>query len=41
VYFDPAASAGIILVFNTTNEDHAWDRQMAALAGEALAALHR
>ena len=41
VYFDPAASTGIILVFNTTNDDGAGDAEMAALAREALAALRR
>jgi CubicO group peptidase (beta-lactamase class C family) len=41
VYFDPAASTGIILVFNTTNEDGAGGAEMAALALEALAALRR
>jgi CubicO group peptidase (beta-lactamase class C family) len=41
VYLDPAASSGIILVFNTTNDDGAGDPQMAALAQEALAALRR
>ena len=41
VYFDPAASTGIILVFNTTNDDGVGDAEMAALAREALAALRR
>jgi CubicO group peptidase (beta-lactamase class C family) len=41
LYFDPAASTGAILVFNTTNEDGAGDAEMAALAREALAALRR
>jgi CubicO group peptidase (beta-lactamase class C family) len=41
VYFDPAASSGIILVFNTTNDDGAGDAQMAALAREAVDALYR
>ena len=39
VYLDPAASSGIILVFNTTNEDGAADRQMATLAREAIGLL--
>jgi CubicO group peptidase (beta-lactamase class C family) len=41
VYFDPVASTGIILVFNTTNDDGVGDSEMAALAREALAALRR
>ena len=41
LYFDPAASTGVILVFNTTNDDGAGDAEMAALAREALAALRR
>ena len=41
VYLDPAASSGIILVFNTTNDDGAGDREMAALAREAIALLGR
>jgi CubicO group peptidase (beta-lactamase class C family) len=41
VYFDPAASTGAILVFNTTNDDGTGDAEMAALAREALAALRR
>ncbi|HEY7612268.1 MAG TPA: serine hydrolase domain-containing protein [Gemmatimonadales bacterium] len=39
VYFDPGASTGVILVFNTTNDAGAGDREMAALAEDALAAL--
>jgi CubicO group peptidase (beta-lactamase class C family) len=39
VYFDPVARSGIVLVFNTTNEDVPWDRLLAPLAREALAAL--
>jgi CubicO group peptidase (beta-lactamase class C family) len=41
VYFDAAASTGVILVFNTTNDDGAGDPEMAALSREALAALRR
>jgi CubicO group peptidase (beta-lactamase class C family) len=41
VYFDPAASSGIVLVFNTTNQGGAGEAEMAALAGEAIAALRR
>jgi CubicO group peptidase (beta-lactamase class C family) len=41
VYFDPAASTGVILVFNTNNDDGMGDPEMAALAREALAALRR
>ena len=41
VYFDPAASTGVILVFNTSNDDGVGDPEMAALAREALAALRR
>jgi CubicO group peptidase (beta-lactamase class C family) len=41
VYFDPAASTGVILVFNTNNDDGVGDPEMAALAREALAALRR
>jgi CubicO group peptidase (beta-lactamase class C family) len=41
LYFDPAASTGIILVFNTTNDAGAGDPEMAALPLEALAALRR
>jgi CubicO group peptidase (beta-lactamase class C family) len=41
VYFDPAASTGIILVFNTSNDGGAGDPEMAALSREALAALRR
>jgi CubicO group peptidase (beta-lactamase class C family) len=39
IYLDPAARTGIILVFNTTNDGGAGEREMAALADEALAAL--
>lgn len=39
VYFDPVARSGIVLVFNTTNEGVAWDRLLAPLVREALAAL--
>ncbi len=41
VYFDPAASTGVILVFNTTNDDGVGDPEMAALSREALTALRR
>jgi CubicO group peptidase (beta-lactamase class C family) len=41
VYFDPAASTGVILAFNTNNDDGAGDTEMAALAQEALSALRR
>jgi CubicO group peptidase (beta-lactamase class C family) len=41
VYFDPAASTGVILVLNTNNDDGMGDPEMAALAREALAALRR
>jgi CubicO group peptidase (beta-lactamase class C family) len=36
VYIDPAASSGIVLVFNTSNDDGAGAREMAALAAEAI-----
>lgn len=39
VYFDPGARSGIVLVFNTTNDDIAWDRLLTPLAQEALAAI--
>ena len=39
VYLDPAARSGIVLVFNTTNDDVAWDLLLAPLAQEAIAAL--
>jgi len=39
VYLDPAAASGIILVFNTTNDDGVGEREMAALAREAIALL--
>lgn len=41
VYFDPAASTGVVLVFNTNNDDGTGDAEMAALAREALSALRR
>ena len=41
VYFDPAASTGVILVFNTTNDNGVGDPEMAALSREALTALRR
>lgn len=41
VYFDPAASTGVILVLNTTNDEGVGDAEMAALAREALGALRR
>jgi CubicO group peptidase (beta-lactamase class C family) len=40
LYIDPAASSGIVLVFNTTNDDEAGAREMAALADAALRILH-
>ena len=39
VYIDPAAGSGIILVFNSTNEDGIGGREMAALAREAIGLL--
>jgi CubicO group peptidase (beta-lactamase class C family) len=39
LYVDPASGNGIILVFNTTNDGGAGEREMAALAKEAIAAL--
>ena len=39
VYIDPAAGTGIILVFNTNNEDGTGSREMAALAQEAIGLL--
>jgi CubicO group peptidase (beta-lactamase class C family) len=39
VYLDPGARSGIVLVFNTTNEDVAWDRLLTPLVQEALGAL--
>ena len=39
IYFDPAARSGIVLVFNTTNDDVAWNPLLAPLAQEAIAAL--
>ena len=39
VYIDPAAGTGIILVFNSTNEDGVGGREMAALAREAIGLL--
>ena len=42
VYFDPAASTGVILVFNTNNDDGVGDPEMAALGpGRRSAALRR
>ena len=41
VYFDPAASSGVVLVFNTSNDDGAGDAEMRALAEEAIDALRR
>jgi hypothetical protein len=41
VYSDPAASSGILLVFNTTNQDGGGDAELGALAREAIAALRR
>ena len=35
------ASTGVILAFNTNNDDGAGDAEMAALAQEALSALGR
>jgi CubicO group peptidase (beta-lactamase class C family) len=41
VYLDPAASSGIILVFNTTNDDgEVWDRELVQLSRAAIALLH-
>jgi CubicO group peptidase (beta-lactamase class C family) len=39
LYVDPPAGTGIILVFNTTNDDGAGGQEMTALAAEAIAAL--
>jgi CubicO group peptidase (beta-lactamase class C family) len=39
LYVDPAAGNGVILIFNTTNDGGAGEREMAALAAEAIAAL--
>jgi CubicO group peptidase (beta-lactamase class C family) len=39
LYVDPASRNGIILAFNTTNDRGAGEREMAALAAEAIAAL--
>jgi CubicO group peptidase (beta-lactamase class C family) len=39
LYVDPASGNGIILAFNTTNDRGAGEREMAALAAEAIAAL--
>jgi CubicO group peptidase (beta-lactamase class C family) len=39
VYLDPAASSGIILVFNTTNDSRVEGPQMAALARRAIGLL--
>lgn len=40
VYFDPAASSGIILVFNSTNDGGAGAGEMAELSRAAIALLH-
>jgi CubicO group peptidase (beta-lactamase class C family) len=40
IYLDPAASSGIILVFNTTNDGGAGEREMAELSRAAIALLH-
>ncbi len=39
VYLDPSTSAAVILVFNTTNDGGAGDREMAALAEAAMRVL--
>jgi CubicO group peptidase (beta-lactamase class C family) len=39
LYIDPAASSGVILVFNTTNDDGAGDREMVELSRTAITAL--
>lgn len=41
LYIDPVASSGMILVFNTTNDGGAGEREMAALAGAAIPVLKR
>ncbi len=41
VYFDPAAGSGIVLVFNTTNDDGAGAREMVDLSREAITLLRR
>jgi CubicO group peptidase (beta-lactamase class C family) len=40
VYIDPAASSGIILVFNTTNDGGAGEREMADLSRTAIGLLY-
>jgi CubicO group peptidase (beta-lactamase class C family) len=40
LYLDPAASSGIILVFNTTNDGGAGERDMAELSRAAIGLLH-
>ncbi len=39
IYIDPTSSSGIILVFNTTNDDGRGGPEMAALAAQAIDAL--
>ena len=39
IYVDPASARGVIIVFNTNNEDGAGAAEMAALAREAIALL--
>ena len=39
IYVDPASASGVIIVFNTNNEDGAGAAEMAALAREAIALL--
>jgi CubicO group peptidase (beta-lactamase class C family) len=39
IYLDPAASSGIVLVFNTTNDGGAGEREMAELSRAAIALL--
>jgi CubicO group peptidase (beta-lactamase class C family) len=41
VYLDPAASAGIILVFNTTNDGGVGEREMTELSRAAIGLLGR
>ncbi len=41
VYFDPVAGSGIVLVFNTTNDDGAGAREMVDLSREAITLLRR
>jgi CubicO group peptidase (beta-lactamase class C family) len=40
IYLDPAASSGIILVFNTTKDGGAGERDMTELSRAAIALLH-